>query len=376
MTYDVAHLTILHEIDDNRIFHKEVQSLRKLYKVLLVAPESNIEISDSISFKKRRGIKRALAHIDILRLAYKSKAQIIHYHDPELFFVAGILKLCQRTIIFDSHEDVPQDMLNKPYLNSLLRIVFYTALIGITKIIGLWFDAIICATEEIASRFPAHKTTVVKNFARGSEFSSDTININPLEMEYDFIYVGTISEDRGILQILESLSKIKSNRKIKSIVVGPIHSSSLERKIKEMSKDIDVTFTGSLSRRKLLSFLSASKIAMVTLHPTSTYIESLPVKLFEYMMAGRHIIASNFSKWKSIAGEIDNIEFVDPLDTDVIANAMQNGLKITSNEYSANARKSMQFAQANYSWESQAAILFEVYRRLNREKNSHSESVR
>ena len=42
--------------------------------------------------------------------------------------------------------------------------------------------------------------------------------------------------------------------------------------------------------------LAASKIGLVTLLPTPSYVESLPIKLFEYMAAGMPVIASDFSR--------------------------------------------------------------------------------
>jgi hypothetical protein len=47
-----------------------------------------------------------------------------------------------------------------------------------------------------------------------------------------------------------------------------------------------VNFRGWQNRQQIKNLLSDVRAGLVTLHPTVTYVEALPIKMFEYMIAG------------------------------------------------------------------------------------------
>ncbi|AYA41575.1 hypothetical protein HZS38_14615 [Xenorhabdus nematophila] len=49
--------------------------------------------------------------------------------------------------------------------------------------------------------------------------------------------------------------------------------------------------------------LNNSIAGLVTLHPIINYFDALPIKMFEYMVAGISVIASDFPLWKRIINE-------------------------------------------------------------------------
>lgn len=57
---------------------------------------------------------------------------------------------------------------------------------------------------------------------------------------------------------------------------------------------------GWLDRAGVKQVLNDSVAGLVTLHPVINYLDSLPVKIFEYMATGLPVIASNFPLWKEI----------------------------------------------------------------------------
>ena len=122
-----------------------------------------------------------------------------------------------------------------------------------------------------------------------------------------------------------------------------------------------VDFHGYINRNEVQKILANSSVGIVTLHPTNAYIESLPVKMFEYMAAGIPVIASNFPLWKEIVEGNNCGICVDPLDPKEIGGAIQY-LIDNPKESEKMGKNGLRAAINTYNWSLQEKKLFSFYK--------------
>ena len=127
----VCHMTSAHGEEDGRIFQKECTSLAKAgYDVYLVergeSREKNgvhiVGVGEIPSSRRKRmtqGAKR------VYEAAKALDADIYHFHDPELLPFGLKLKKLGKKVIFDSHENTAESVLEKTWIPKPLRGMIY-----------------------------------------------------------------------------------------------------------------------------------------------------------------------------------------------------------------------------------------------------------
>lgn len=364
----VCILTSVHPPFDTRIFHKQAKTLvRAGYDVTLIAQHDNNEVVDGVKIvalpKPKNRFWRMLGSLRLLKLALNHEADVYHFHDPELIPVAVLLKLAGRSIIYDVHEDVTKQILTKEWVPSYSR-GFVSRLFAFTERVSFpFFDAVVVAGEDIASHLPhSSKVVVIRNFP-SLEIAK---RIGKREKDREgpalLIYVGGLAEDRGAREMVEVVNHMESKARL--ILVGSFFDSYLEAELRAKASK-EVRFIGWVPYEKVFSFLSKADIGLVCFHPTpnNTAASWRNNKLFEYMVAGLPVIASNFPLWKEIVEGNNCGLTVNPLNPREIARAVEYLM-----EHSEEARKmgenGRKAVMEKYNWETESKKLIAVYKDL------------
>jgi glycosyltransferase involved in cell wall biosynthesis len=332
---------------------------------LIVADSKGNEMKDKVSIidvGKSIGGRFSRITKTVKRIHEKAKkldGDIYHLHDPELIPTGLKLKKLKKKIIFDAHEDLSKQILSKDYLNFVSKI-------ALSKLYGIYerwsvpkFHTVISATPYIREKLlKLNSDTVdINNFPLLDEFKNSS---NYYQKENEIVYIGGLSKIRGIEELVASLSFMK---KVKLNLVGRFNDNQFMNKIKSHKNWDQVKYLGFLDRHGVKKVLDKSKIGVVTLYPKTNYLDSLPVKMFEYMSAGLPIVASNFPLWKSIVEDNNCGICVDPFNIEAISDAINY---LLDNPISAEkmGKNGINIIKKKYNWQNEEKKLLQKYKSL------------
>ena len=148
-------------------------------------------------------------------------------------------------------------------------------------------------------------------------------------------------------------------------LAGNFLDKDYELKLRKHSSWKKVNYYGYVDREDIRKILARSSLGLVTLYPTNTYMESLPVKMFEYMAYGLPVIASDFPLWRTIIKNKDCGLLVNPKSPSEIAKAVDFCIRNRERnlKMGKNARKAV---LEEYNWLSEEKKLLKFYESLDR----------
>ncbi len=359
----VCHITSAHPRYDIRIFVKECVTLANAgHSVsLIVADDMPDEIKSGVSIYsvgKPTTRQDRMRHTPnkIYNKILELKPEFVHFHDPELLIMCHKLTKHGIKVIYDVHEDLPKQVMSKHWIPKFIRPIVSRLVESIEKYCSKKFFGIITATPIIAKRFSKYNpnTITVCNYPILSELNQVSVDWN--SRDNSLCYIGSISKTRGIIPIVESLAT--SNLKLE--LAGPFSGDVTLEKLMELQGHEKVDYLGIINRHEIVKLLSRVKIGLVTLLPTPSYIESLPIKMFEYMVSGIPVIASDFPLWREIIDKYQCGILVNPEDSGEIAEAC---VKLLNNADEANAmgQRGREAVLGEFNWEKESGKLVAMY---------------
>jgi glycosyltransferase involved in cell wall biosynthesis len=361
---NIVHLTSAHPRYDTRIFVKQCRSLVECgHDVTLV-------VADGLGDARVDGIRivdaghRAgrLARIlrstrAVLDAALRIDADAYQLHDPELIPAGLHLKRLGRRVVFDSHEDVPTQLLAKPYLGPGSRRLLAGAYGGYERFACRRFDGLLAATPFIRARLARiHPNTVdIGNYPLLREFDAAP---DWRGKACEVCYVGGISAIRGVRELVRACALLESPARL--VLAGRCADPVLARALARETGWARVDAPGHLDRAGVRATLLRALAGLVTLHPVANYRDALPVKMFEYMAAGLPVIASDFPLWRQIVEGNKCGVCVDPRDPGAIAAAIDRFCRHPelARRMGENGRRAV---LARYHWGGEAAKLAAFY---------------
>jgi glycosyltransferase involved in cell wall biosynthesis len=278
---------------------------------------------------------------EVYRKALELDADVYHFHDPELLPYGLKLARKGKKVIYDAHEDLPKQIMDKHWIPAVFRGLISRFFRFFEGYVAKRIAGVISVNEPICDRFKKHNVNVeqIANYPLMNEVLQ--LEGDVAKIPGQVCYVGGLFPTRGIKEMVQAMETVDA----RLVLAG------------------NFDFRGYIDREEIMQILSTSEVGLVTLHPTRSYLEALPIKMFEYMSAGTPVLASDFPLWRGIIEEAKCGVCVDPMDPSAIANGIKFLLsdKARSSEMGENGKIAF---RDKYNWSIEEEKLVGYYTKI------------
>jgi glycosyltransferase involved in cell wall biosynthesis len=390
----IVHLTTVHPRDDIRIFRKECVSLAQAgYQVVQIVSDGQgdaqvqgVRILDLGARPAGRLARMREQPAKALVAVRRCRPALVHLHDPELLPLGARLAREGLAVVYDAHEDVPRQLLTKQWIPAWARRPLSAVFEVYENHLVRQLAAVVGATPHITQRFAAvaRRSVNVSNFPFLDELApevaspptskggADDISSAPLlgsgrpapvggpPRENAVCYVGGIFLTRGAFSMVRALPLLPG---VRLLLCGRFEDAATEAALRAEPGWAQVDYLGVLGREGVREVMARSRAGLVTLLPLPSYLDSLPIKMFEYMSASLPVIASDFPLWRDIVQRHACGLCVDPADPAAIAQAIRQVLDDPA-AAQAMGQAGREAVHAHYHWPRAEAELLTLYREL------------
>jgi glycosyltransferase involved in cell wall biosynthesis len=237
----------------------------------------------------------------LIRQLLKTEADVFFAEDLyTLPFVATIAKLKKNKVIYNSRELYA-------YLGGLRNRQVIQSLIKKIESYFIHRVDVVLTTGEMDSQFieklyEIKDTVVVRNIPLYQQ-PKQKIDFRKMfgitEDKLILLYQGVLLNGRGMPQIMRAVAQLPNT--VLVIVGDGEQRENFKKLAEELNTSSRVFFTGSIDQTDLINYTAGADIGLCLIENISvSYYHALPNKLFEYIMAGVPVLASDLPQMKKI----------------------------------------------------------------------------
>jgi glycosyltransferase involved in cell wall biosynthesis len=379
----IAHVTISHDPTDVRIVHKECASLaqagHEVHCLFCGPPPAS---ANGLHFHSLPEVGRATAYFwqvwrklpAIYRRARDVRAAVYHLPDPALIPLALMLKLRGARVVYDAHEDRPRQALTKyRALGRPLVGIASSLLWRMLEAAGkLFIDRFVAVTPQIAERFPAGRTTVVRNYPRLEEFAGARRAQPPYAGRPNHVvYTGAVRRYKGVDVTVEAMALLPEELDARLLLIGDFRRAhrGFLAELEQLPGWARVDALGPRPRPEMVEILAGARIGVSLYAPRPEHVHAMGNKAFEYMAVGLPVVASDFPVWREVLRERGAGLTVDPTDPVQVAGAIRHLLEHPARAEAMGAAGAEAVA-STFNWSGEAERLVRLYEELDPTRSS------
>jgi len=197
----------------------------------------------------------------------------------------------------------------------------------------------------------------------------------PRQPQEKIIYLGGMSRIRGLVEVIEAFADVvKKHRTWKLCLVGSCSPASFETELRDLVRKLgveaNVEFIAWVPYDEKEKLSSQAAMGVITYLPYSNNTSCLPNKLFDYMLVGLPVIASNFPLYREVVEGSQCGLIVDPSKPQEIATAMEYLIEHPdeARRMGDNGRRAV---LEKFNWERESQQLLRIYDEVLADKGGH-----
>lgn len=307
----VVILAPVHIYDDVRVFRKEAVTLAAAgHEVVLYArtPDGRPVDRDGVQVRPVRYRNRLsrFAQLPLIgHRAWREGADVYHLHNPDTIPIAVGLKLRGCRVIYDTHEDFRTEILLRGWLPAVVRRPAAAAVSVMEALVSRVADAVIVTQEHLLERLPG--AVLIGNppivdraagLAAADRRQAAAADGTPLVLGY----VGGLSEDRGLLRMVDLVAALQEYLPTRLLLVGGAVNDDALTRAQERPGWRYVDHRGPLPQEEAFEALADADAGLILFQDTASHRHVDPNKIYEYLTLALPFIATDFAGWRDRFG--------------------------------------------------------------------------
>lgn len=254
--------------------------------------------------------------------------------------LAWIFGICKRKVVYNAHK-AQQGFLHRMLLSRISGVVANSE-----------------GTEEGLQKMIKVPVVVIHNGSdRNPYFATSSEKLRTdLELPHDAyiaLYSGHLYSHKGADTLIAAAEHLKKNSTVSIVVIGGLSSDVKKYQDRAATRQLtNIVFYGHQSKERVPKYLRAADVLLLpNLREGESISMTSPLKLFEYLSAGRPIIASDLPSMRAIISE-ETAFLVPPGDGAALAEAIEYTLE-HKNVARSRADNALTLSE-RYTWEAHA----------------------
>jgi len=359
-----------HLSNDVRLYYKLAISLAKRHEVYVITTNGVVNdqhnpyqlVVDSES--PHRALRCLQARVRQL------KPELLICVEPLTLLVArNLKKKLGLKVIFDVHEFFAYAFAERFPL--LIRYPFFLAYqLGLKYLMRI-ADGVFTVNREVARQLLGknadQKALVLPNYPVRHVWDYVCDVPGALEqvcqMNFDLIYIGGLTSDRGVFKILKVASLLKHDfPRLKILILGKFFSPETEKQFNQSINSFNLNaiiyYHEWIPAEKIGLLLKRCKFGLWLFNAHSRRLkQTTPLKVLEYLAAGLPVITVKTPLMKALI-EHNGLGICSGLQARSMAKATAKLLNLSNSEYKAMSDKCLEISDTRFNWEAMEPQLF------------------
>jgi glycosyltransferase involved in cell wall biosynthesis len=309
----------------------------------------------------------------ILRAIRRYQIQIVIVRDlPMALAAVAVSRLCGIPVVLDMAECYPE-LLRAVWkfepvrvVNALVRNPFLADLVEQITLRSV--DHTLVVVEEAQERLirmglDKGLITIVGNTPRHDRFieavASFPGSLNSQRGKLILMYVGFVNYSRGLDIVISALSRfVEHTEQVQLVLVGGGNAvESLRHLVRQLRLEDFVSFEGWVDNSIVPNYIASADVCLIPHRKCTHWNNTIPNKLFDYMAAGRSVLASDVTPMKRIMSQVQcGLFYKDDDSNDCYAHL----LRLTDKSFRESlGERGKRAVVGNYNWDVDSPRLLE-----------------